>query len=83
VWEELSENAEELLGRIVVLGEEHPRGDVPERVLLEATGFSEDEYLAAAEELVEAGLAETDDRVYAGLKATQEGNERIRGLQGL
>jgi hypothetical protein len=80
VWEGLSENAEELLGRVVLLGEEHPEGDVPWRVLVEATGFDADVYEAAAEELVEAGLAETDDSDYAGLTATTAGKEWVTGL---
>jgi hypothetical protein len=80
VWEDVSENAEELLGRVVLLGEEHPSGDVPWRVLVEATGLDAIEYEAAAEELVEAGLAESYDSDYAGLTATQAGKERITGL---
>jgi hypothetical protein len=80
VWEDLSENAEKLLGRVVILGEEHPRGDVPWRVLVDATGLDTYEYEAAAEELVGAGLADTDDSDYAVLTATPAGKERITGL---
>jgi hypothetical protein len=80
VWEDLSENAEKLLGRVVILGEEHLRGDVPWRLLVDATELGAYEYEAAAEELVEAGLAESYDRDYAGLTATQAGKERISGL---
>jgi hypothetical protein len=80
VWEDLSENAEELLGRVVLLGEEHPGGDVPWRILVEATGLGAYEYEAAAGELVEAGLAESYDSDYAGLTATQAGKARITGL---
>jgi hypothetical protein len=80
VWENLSENAEKLLGRVVLLGEEHPSGDVPWRVLVEATGLDAIEYEAAAEELVEVGLVESCDSDYAGLTATQAGKERITGL---
>jgi hypothetical protein len=80
VWEDLSENAEELLGRVVILGEEHPRGDVPWRVLVDATGLDAIEYEAAAEELAEVGVAESYDSDYAGLTATPAGKERITGL---
>jgi hypothetical protein len=77
---DLSENAEQLLGRVVILGEEYPRGEVPWRVLVDATGLGAYEYEAAAEELVGADLADTDDSDYAVLTATPAGNERISGL---
>ncbi len=62
------------------MGEEYPGEDVPVRVLVEATGFSEAEYLDAAEELVDAGLAESADSYFAGLSATPAGRDRITGL---
>jgi len=75
----LSEKAEHLLRQVVILGEAYKREDVPWRVLLESTAVGEDEYEAVAEELVEAGLAESVDSDYAGLRATAAGKERVRG----
>ena len=75
----LSEKAEHLLRRVVILGEAYQREDVPWRVLVESTAVGEDEYEAVAEELVEAGLAESVDSDSAGLRATPAGKERIRG----
>ena len=75
----LSETAEHLLRQVVILGEAYQREDVPWRVLLESTAVGEDEYEAVAEELVEAGLTESVDSDYAGLRATAAGKERVRG----
>src|SRR5919112_6713988 len=76
----LSEKAEHLLRQVVILGGAYQREDVPWRVLVDSTAVGEDEYEAVAEELVEAGLAESVDSDYAGLRATLAGNERVRGL---
>ena len=75
----LSEKAEHLLRRVVILGEAYQREDVSWRILLESTAVGEDEYEAVAEELLEAGLAEKVGGDYAGLRATSAGKERVRG----
>ena len=75
----LSEKAEHLLRRVVILGEAYQREDVPWRVLVDSTAVGEEEYEAVAEELVEAGLAESVDSEYVGLRATPAGKERVRG----
>jgi hypothetical protein len=75
----LSEKAEHLLRQVVILGEAYQREDVPWRVLVDSTAVGEEEYEAVAEELVEAGLAESVDSDSAGLRATPAGKERIRG----
>ena len=76
----LSEKAEHLLRLVVILGEAYQREDVSWRVLVDSTAVGEEEYEAVAEELVEAGLAESVDSEYAGLRATPAGKERVRGL---
>jgi len=76
----LSEKAENLLRRVVILGKAYQREDVPRRILVKTTAVGEDEYEAVAEALVEAGLAESFvDSEYAGLRATPAGKERVRG----
>jgi hypothetical protein len=75
----LSEKAEHLLRRVVILAEVYQREDVPWRVLVESTAVGEDEYEAVAEELVEAGLVENVDSDSAGLRATPAGKKRVRG----
>ncbi len=76
----LSEKAEYLLGRVVILGKAYQRDDVPRRILLKTTPVGEDEeYEAVVEELVEAGLVESVDSEYAALRATPAGKERVRG----
>ena len=75
----LSEKAEHLLRRVVILGDAYQREDVPWRVLVESTAVSEEEYEAVAEELVDAGLVESVDSASAGLRATPAGKERVRG----
>ena len=75
----LSEKAEHLLRQVVILGGVYQREDVSRRVLVKSTAVGEDEYEAVAEELVEAGLAESVDSDYAGLRATLAGKKRIRG----
>ena len=75
----LSEKAEHLLRRVVILGEAYRREDVPWRILAKTTPLGEEEYEAVAQELVEAGLAESVDSDYAGLRATAAGKERVRG----
>ena len=61
------------------MGEAYKREDVPWRLLIKTTAVGEDEYEAVAEELVEAGLAESVDSDYTGLRATPAGKERVRG----
>jgi hypothetical protein len=75
----LSEKAEHLLRRVVILGEAYHREDVPWRLLVKTTAVGEDEYEAVEEELVEAGLAESVDSDSAGLRATPAGKERVHG----
>jgi hypothetical protein len=75
----LSEKAEHLLRQVVILGEAYQREDVPWRILAKTTPVGEEEYEAVAEELVEAGLAESVDSDSAGLRATPAGRERVRG----
>ena len=75
----LSEKAENLLRQVVILGEAYQSEDVPRRILVKTTAVGEDEYEAVAEELVEAGLAESVDSDFASLKATPAGKERVRG----
>ena len=75
----LSEKAEHLLRQVVILGEAYQREGVSWRVLVDSTAVGEEEYEAVAEELVEAGLAESVDSDSAGLRATPAGKERIRG----
>jgi len=79
VPEGLSEKAENLLRRVVILGEAYKREDVPWRILVKTTAVGEDEYEAVAEELLEAGLAESIDSDYGALRATPAGKERVRG----
>jgi hypothetical protein len=75
----LSEKAENLLRRVVILGHAYKREDVSWRILVKTTAVGEDEYKAVAEELVEAGLAEGVDSNYAALRATPAGKKRVRG----
>ena len=75
----LSEKAEYLLGRVVILGKAYQRDDVPRRILVKTTPVGEDEYEAVVEELVEAGLVESVDSEYTALRATPAGKERVRG----
>jgi hypothetical protein len=76
----LSEKAEYLLGRVVILGKAYQRDDVPRRILLKTRPVGEDEeYEAVVEELLEAGLVESVDSEYAALRATPAGKERVRG----
>ena len=75
----LSEKAENLLRRVVILGGAYQREDVPWRILVKTTAVGEDEYEAVAEALVEAGLAQSVGSDYAALRATPAGKERIRG----
>ena len=75
----LSEKAENLLMQVVILGKASQREDVPWPILVKTTAVAEDEYETVAEELVEAGLAESVGSDYASLKATPAGWERIHG----
>ncbi len=82
MWEELSEDAQKLLGRLVVLEGQHPRGEVPDRILWEAAELDYEVYVDAAAELVAKGYAENPSggRDYPFLKATPEGLEWVREL---
>ena len=75
----LSEKAENLLRRVVILGDAYQREDVPRRILVKTTPVGEDEYEAVTEELLEAELAESVGSDYAGLRATPAGKKRVRG----
>ena len=75
----LSEKGEHLLRRVVILGEAYHREDVPRSILEKTTPVGEDEYEAVAEELLEAGLAESVGSDYAGLRATPAGKKRVHG----
>jgi hypothetical protein len=75
----LSEKAENLLRQVVILGKAYQREDVPWPILVKTTAVGEDEYETVAEELVEAGLAESVGSDCASLKATPAGWERIHG----
>jgi len=78
----VSEAAETLLGRIVALGEEYPDRWVPDDVLWPAANLSYVDYVNAAAELVESGLAESqvDASEFPFLRAAPEGRERVRPL---
>ncbi len=80
--EALSENAQRLLERVVILGGEYPGGLVQDSLLWEAASLKYEAYLDAAAELVEKGLAESlaDASYFPALKATPAGTERIRGI---
>ena len=80
MWEDLSVNAENLLGRLVVLGEERLGGEVKDVDLLKEVELDYDAYVDAAKELIDAGLAVSDDSDLYFLKATPEGTDRIRSL---
>jgi hypothetical protein len=75
----LSEKAENLLRQVVIFGKAYQREDVPWPILVKTTAVGEDEYETVAEELLEAGLAESVGNDYASLKATPAGWERIHG----
>jgi hypothetical protein len=78
----LSEAAENLLGRVVALGEEYPDRWVPDDILWPAANLSYEEYVDAADELVVGGLAESQAHAseFPFLRATPEGVERVRPL---
>ena len=80
--EALSENAQRLLGRVVILGGEYPGGLVQDSILWEAANLKYEAYVDAAAELVDKGLAESlaDASEFPALKATPEGTERVRGI---
>jgi hypothetical protein len=74
----VSEDAEILLERVVALGDEYPDGWVPDEVLWPAANLSYEDYINAAGELVESGLAESqaDASDFPALRSTPEGRER-------
>ncbi len=77
--EELSEPAERLLAKALVLRREYPDGWVPDEILWEAAELAYERYVVAAEELVEWGLAESQGSDYAALRATPEGIDMVPG----
>ena len=78
--EALSENAQKLLGRVVVLAEQHPGVEVPDEDLWRVAEFDYEAYVEAAQELVGWGLVESHTSDFATLKATPEGIEMFREL---
>ncbi len=74
------EAAEDLLGRIVVLGDIYPDGWVEDTVLYEEVNLSYEDYVAAAAELVRSGLAVTIAGDYSFLRATPEGRTWVQSL---
>ena len=78
----MSEAAENLLDRIVALGEGYPDRWVPDDVLWPAANLSYEEYVDTADELVVGGLAESkaDGSDFPFLRATPEGRERVPPL---
>jgi hypothetical protein len=75
---------QKLLWWVVALEREHPRGEVPERVLIEQIArelgsHSEnyDRYLAAASALMRKGLVESHTSDYASLVATDRGRRMV------
>ncbi len=83
MWEEeLSGNAELLLGSVVALGREYPGGDVPDRFLWGADAdLDYDTYVDVAAELVGKGLAESPGGTdFPSLKATPKGRALFREI---
>jgi hypothetical protein len=78
----MSEAAENLLARVVVLGEASPDGYVADEVLWDAANLSYEEYVDAADELVKSGFAESkaDASEFPSLRATPEGRATLPAL---
>jgi hypothetical protein len=75
---------QKLLWWVVALGREHPRGEVPEKVLMEQIErrlgrHSENyqRYLAAAAALTRKGLVESNTSDYSFLVATDRGRRTV------
>ena len=69
---------------VVALGREHPRGEVPEQVLMEQIerrlgrhSENYERYLAAAAALTRKGLVESNTSDYAFLVATDRGRRTV------
>jgi hypothetical protein len=74
----------ELLWWVVALGREHPRGEVPQQVLMEQIerrlgrhSENYERYLAAAAALTRKGLVESDTSERAFLVATDRGRRTV------
>jgi hypothetical protein len=75
---------QKLLWWVVALGREHPRGEVPERVLMEQIerrlgrhSENYERYLAAAGALTRKGLVESNTSEYSFLVATDRGRRTV------
>ena len=75
---------QKLLWWVVALGREHPRGEVPEQVLMEQIerrlgrhSENYERYLAAAAALTRKGLVESDTSEHAFLVATDRGRRTV------
>jgi hypothetical protein len=75
---------QELLWWVVALGREHPRGEVPQQVLMEQIeqrlgrhSENYERYLAAAAALTRKGLVESNTSDYAFLVATDRGRRTV------
>jgi hypothetical protein len=73
-----------LLWWVVALGREHPRGEVPEQVLMEQIerrlgrhSGNYERYVAAAAALTRKGLVESNTSDYAFLVATDRGRRTV------
>jgi hypothetical protein len=75
---------QKLLWWVVALGREHPRGEVPEQVLMEQIerrlgrhSGNYERYVAAAAALTRKGLVESNTSDYAFLEATDRGRRTV------
>jgi hypothetical protein len=75
---------QKLLWWVVALGREHPRGEVPEQVLMEQIerrlgrhSGNYERYVAAAAALTRKGLVESNTSDYAFLVATDRGRRTV------
>jgi hypothetical protein len=78
----MSEDAKNLLARVVVLGEAAPDGYVDDEVLWTLANLSYEEYVDAADELVKSGFVESkaDASAFPSLRATPEGRATLPTL---
>jgi hypothetical protein len=75
---------QKLLWWVVALGREHPRGEVPEKVLMEQIerrlgrhSENYERFLAAAAALTRKGLVESNTSDYSFLVATDRGRRTV------
>ena len=75
---------QKLLWWVATLGREHPRGEVPEHVLMEQMerewgrhSGKYERYVGAAAELTRKGLVESNTSDYAFLVATDRGRRTV------